>query len=330
MKAVVCTRFGEPDQVLDVRDVPAPTCGPGEVRVRMLASPVNPSDLFMIRGQYGVRPTLPCTPGFEGVGVVEEGRGLLGWRVKGRRVAVLNAGGGNWAEQVVLPARQAVPVPDDVPDDQAATFFVNPASAIVMTRDVLRVPRGAWLLQTAAGSALGRMVIRLGKKHGFRTINVVRRAEQAEELLRLGGDAVVVSTRESIVERVRDLTQGAGVPFALDAVGGDTGTQCLQALGRGGRLVVYGTLSGEPIAVDPRPLLTNESRVEGFWLSRWAKRQGVLRMLRLFRQIAALMREGVTSTDIGERFSLDQVRDAVRAAGTPGRSGKVLLRIGSR
>ncbi len=328
MKAVVCPRWGDPELVLEVRDVPPPRCGPGQVRVRMLASPINPSDLFMIRGQYGHQPPLPCTPGFEGVGVVEEGRGLLGWRVKGRRVAVLNGAGGNWAEQVVLPARQAVPVPDDVPDDQAATFFVNPASAIVMVQDLLRVPRGAWLLQTAAGSALGRMVIRLGKKHGFHTLNVVRRAEQADELLRLGGDAVVVSTQESIAGRVRELTGGAGVAFAIDAVGGETGSQCVQALGRGGRLIVYSSLSGEPIAVDPRMLLTNECRVEGFWLSRWVKGQGVLRMLRLFRQITALMREGVATTEIGERFSLDQVRDAVRAAATPGRQGKVLLQFG--
>src|SRR3954465_283055 len=109
MKAIVCPNWGEPDQVLEVRDVPAPTCGSGQVRVRMLLSPINPSDLFLVRGQYGYQPPLPRIPGFEGVGVVEEGKGLLAWRVKGRRVAVLNSHGGNWAEQVVIPARAAVP-----------------------------------------------------------------------------------------------------------------------------------------------------------------------------------------------------------------------------
>src|ERR1700712_1028935 len=116
MKAIVCPQWGEPDQVLEVRDVAAPVWGPGQVRFRMLASPINPSDLFMVRGLYGFQPPLPCTPGFEGVGVVEEGRGLLGWRVRGRRVAVLNSQSGNWAEQVVIPARQAVPVPDGLGD----------------------------------------------------------------------------------------------------------------------------------------------------------------------------------------------------------------------
>src|SRR6184192_400313 len=101
-------------------------------------------------------------------------------------------------------------MPAVIPDEQAAAFFVNPATALAMTRHVLKVPRGAWLLQTAAGSALGRMVIRLGKREGFRTINVVRRREQGEELLREGADAVVCNADESIGERVKALTGGAG------------------------------------------------------------------------------------------------------------------------
>ncbi len=330
MKAVVCQQWGEPEQVLHVRDVPPPVCGRGQVRIRMLASPINPSDLFMVRGVYGYQPPLPCTPGFEGVGVVEEGRGILAWRVKGKRVAVLNSASGNWAEQVVIPARQAVPLPDDLPDEQAATFFVNPASAIVLTRHVLRVPPGGWLLQTAAGSALGRMVIRLGVKHGFRTINVIRRREQSAELTRLGATAVVVSGEEDIVERVGAITSGEGVKYAIDAVGGETGSACVRALGQGGRLVLYSTLSGEPLRFDPRALMVGNKRVEGFWLSEWAREQGVLGMLRLFRQITALLREGVATTEVGATFPLEQVKEAARQAEMSGRKGKVLLRIGSR
>ena len=330
MKAVVCERWGEPGQVLQVREVPPPSCGKGQVRVRMLASPINPSDLFMIRGVYGHQPPLPCIPGFEGVGVVEEGRGLLAWRVKGKRVAVLNGHGGNWAEQVVIPSRAAVPIPADLSDEQAATFFVNPASAVVLTRYVLAIPAGAWLLQTAAGSALGRMVIRLGAKHGFRTINVVRRAEQAEELKRLGADAVIVSTSESISARVKEITNGEGVRYAIDAVGGETAGECVKSLGRGGRLVLYSSLSGQPITFEPRALMVGNKRIEAFWLSEWVRDQGPLRMLSLFRQIASLMREKVVDTQIGASFPIEQVAEAVRQAEAPGRPGKVLLRIGAK
>jgi NADPH2:quinone reductase len=327
MKAIVCDRWGEPEEVLQVREVPEPTPRRGEVRVRMIASPINPSDLLMVRGQYGRQPPLPATPGFEGVGIVEAGSGLLARRVMGRRVAVLNSGDGNWKEQVVIPARQAVPVPKELSDEQAATFFINPATALVLTRYVLKVPAGAWLMQTAAGSALGRMIIRLGQRMGFRTLNVVRRREQAEELLRLGGTAAVATNEEPLAERVAALTGGEGVRHALDAVGGGTGSEIARVLARGGRLVVYGTLAGEPLTVDPRTLMVGQKRIEGFWLSEWVREQKPWTMLWLFRQIGKLMRDGVLVSDIGKSFALTDIHAAVRQAQQPGRQGKVMLRM---
>jgi NADPH:quinone reductase-like Zn-dependent oxidoreductase len=329
VKSIRFSRFGEPREVLKVEEVPVPEPGRGQVRVRMIASPVNPSDLLVVRGEYGRRPSLPATPGFEGVGVVEAaGGGLLGRLRRGRRVAVLNGQGGNWQEHVIVPARQVVPVPEGIPDDQAATFFVNPASALVMIRYVLNVRPGDWLLQTAAGSALGRMVIRLGKRHGFRTINVVRRHEQAEELRAQGGDVVICTDRESIEERTQAVTGGAGARFALDAVGGATGSAAVRALAPGGRLVVYGTLSGEALSIQPRALITGDRRVEGFWLSNWVSRQGTPTMLRLFGRIRRMMGEGILRTDIGATYPLEQVHAAVGEAETPGRRGKILLRMG--
>jgi NADPH:quinone reductase len=334
MKALVFDRFGPPAEVLEVHDVPAPEPGPGQVRVRMLASPINPSDLLVVRGQYGRLPELPATPGFEGVGVIDAaGPGLLrllrGLK-PGRRVAVLNGRGGNWQEAVVIPARQAVPLPADVPDEQAAAFFVNPATALVMTRWVLRVPPGAWLLQTAAGSALGRMVLRLGRHDGFRTLNVVRRRAQADELRRSGGDAAIATDQEDLEARVREITGGAGVKYALDAVGGATGGAVVRALAPEGRLLLYGTLSGEPISLDSRALMVGQKRVEGFWLSEWTARQGVLTMLRLFRRITRLLRAGVLTSEVAASFPLEEFKAAVERAEAPGRQGKVLLRLGGR
>lgn len=328
MKAIVLEQFGDPAAVLHVREVPLPEPGPGQVRVRMLASPINPSDLLAVRGEYGRRPVLPATPGFEGVGIVDAaGRGLLGrWRV-GRRVAVLNSRGGNWAEYVVVPALQVVPVPPRLSDEDAATFFVNPASAFIMTRWVLRVPRRAWLLQTAAGSALGHMVIRLGRQFGFRTINVVRRPEQAQELERAGGDAVICTESESIEERVQALTAGAGVPFALDAVGGTVGTAVARSLAPRGRLLVYGTLAEEPLALHPRVLMVGRKQIEGFWLSEWVREQRSWTLLRLFRRIRQLLATGILATEIGATFALDDIKSAVQQAATPGRHGKILLRM---
>jgi NADPH:quinone reductase-like Zn-dependent oxidoreductase len=331
MKAAVFDRFGEPAEVLHVRELPVPEPGPGEVRVRMIASPVNPSDLMTVRGNYGRLPTLPATPGFEGVGVVDAvGPGWLrilrGLRL-GRRVAVLNAAGGNWQEQVVLPARQLVPVPADLPDEQVASFFVNPATALVMTRSVLRVPAGSWLLQTAAASALGRMVIRLGRHGGFRTLNVVRRREHVDELLRLGADAVVCTADEDLGRRVQEITGGMGVRYAIDAVGGATAVSVVNVLGRGGHMLVYGTLASEPMSLDSRLLISGQKRVEGFWLSEWVKDQGILGMLRLFRSLIRFIRAGILTTEAGEAFPLDRVGEAVQKAEAAGRNGKILLRM---
>jgi NADPH:quinone reductase-like Zn-dependent oxidoreductase len=332
MKAAIFDRFGVPEEVLHVREVPQPEPGRGQVRVRMVASPVNPSDLLVVRGEYGRLPTLPATPGFEGVGVVDRSGGGLLALVRGlkpgRRVAVISAGGGAWAEFAVVPARQLVPLADDIPDEQAAAFFVNPASALAMTRHVLNVPAGEWLLQTAAGSALGRMVTRLGKHFGFRTIDVVRRREQADELRRAGADAVLCTADESIPNGVRTLTDGRGVKYAIDAVGGETGSAVIQSLAPGGRLLVYGTLSREPIAIDPRLLMVGSKRVEGFWLSEWVRQQRPLKMLRLFGTIRDLMRAGVLTSEVGATFSLDDVQKAATQAAQPGRHGKVLLRLG--
>jgi len=331
MKAAVFDKFGDPGDVLCVRDVPASMVGPGLVRVRMLAAPVNPSDLMVVRGVYGKLPTLPATPGFEGAGVVEEvGPGLIaklrGLR-PGRRVAVIHRHGGTWAEQVVVSARQAIPVSADLPDEQIASFFVNPGTALVMTRWVLRVPPGAWLLQTAAASALGKMVIKLGKHFGFKTINLVRRRDQVAELLELGGDHAICTTDENLDERVQQITGGQGVPYALECVGGSMGAGAVRALGAGGRMLIYGTLSGEPIALEPRRLMVGQKRIEGFWMSEWAAAQNAWTMLRLFRQIDRLLRAGVLTTPVQATFPLARVADAARLAETPGRNGKVLLHL---
>jgi NADPH2:quinone reductase len=326
MKAIRFEQFGEPEKVLRVVDLPEPEPGPGQVRVRMIASPINPSDLLVIRGRYGVLPKLPATPGFEGVGVVEKaGPGLLGAFYKGRRVAVLNSDGGNWAEKAIIPAIRAIPVAADLPDEQVASFFINPASALAMTRHVLKVPRGEWLLQSAAGSTVGKMIIKLGRKVGFKTLNVVRRREAVDELKALGADAVISSSDGPIDQQVRDLTGGRGVSYALDCVGGETGSQVFKALGDDSHMLVYGLLSDEDIHFDPRAMIAGKRVIEGFWLGHWMLARSKIKALGLFREIGGLIRDGALATDPGPRFPLDSIGAAVKEAEAVGRKGKVLL-----
>jgi NADPH:quinone reductase-like Zn-dependent oxidoreductase len=328
MKAIRFEQFGEPAEVLKVVDLPEPEPGPNEVRVRMIASPINPSDLLVVRGRYGVLPGLPATPGFEGVGVVEKaGPGVFGKLLMGRRVAVLNQAGGNWAEKVVVPALRAIPAASDLPDEQVASFFVNPASVLAMVRHILKVPRGAWLLQSAAGSTLGKMVIKLGKVDGFKTLNVVRRREAMAELKALGADAVISSSDGPIDEQVRSLT-GKGVHYALDPVGGETGGQVFKSLGDDAHMLVYGLLSDEPICFDPRAMIAGKRVIEGFWLGHWMQARSKLKAVLLFREITRMIREGVLATEPGRAFPLDAIHEAAIEAERVGRKGKPLLKMG--
>ena len=228
----------------------------------------------------------------------------------------------------MIPSRQARPIPADIPDDQAATYFVNPATVLAMVRHVLKVHRGEWLLQSAAGSALGRMIIKLGRHDGFKTLNVVRRHAAIDELKAMGGDAVISSEDGPIDEQVRRIVGGNGVRHAVDPVGGETGTAVFRSLADDGRLLLYGTLSGEPVQIDPRLMIAGRRIVEGFWLGYWMRARSIPAALRLFREIAALIRLGVLNSEIGDTYPMDQISRAVVQAETVARHGKVLLRIG--
>ena len=333
MKSVFFDVPGDPSTVLRSADVAKPVPGKGEVLVRMLASPINPSDLMFVRGVYGIQPQCPQSPGFEGVGVVEaSGGGIRGSLFEGRRVVVMNARGGNWAQYAVVPATQVIPVSKKLTDDQAAVFFVNPATAWILTREILRVPTGEWLIQTAAGSTLGHMVARLGRHYGFRTLCIVRRDQYRESLSRAGATAIVVFDPETesakeLQEKIRDAAGGrhSGCCFAIDAVGGPLTSAFVPALGPGARLVLFGTLSDQPIHLFPRAVMQHGMTIEGFWLGRFLVGKGLLFRLNLVRRITRLIRSGILGTEVGGRFDFDHVVDAVRMAEDRSVSGKVLL-----
>jgi NADPH:quinone reductase-like Zn-dependent oxidoreductase len=253
----------------------------------------------------------------------------------GQRVAAINGQGGNWAEYAVLPAGSSLPAPDGIPDEQVASLVINPASAILMVRHVLAVPRGEWLLQSAAGSELGRMIIRLAKRDGIRTLNVVRRRESVAALEALGADAVIVSADGPIDEQVHNIVGRQGVKYAIDPVVGQTGTEMFKALHEEGRMLVYGSLTGEPIRMgeDPRHILSGRRTLEVFWLGYWLPRldesgfypTGTPAGSQLAQDIEALMRDDILVTSPGRTYSLDEIGIAVAHAESLGRRGKVLL-----
>ena len=358
MKSACINAFTDSVEDIHITGKPLPEPGPGQIRVRMLMSPVNPSDLNFVHGTYHAAleriiwnhephnggqmfydaghsmacPQPPYSLGGEGIGIVDAaGSGLMAKRLLGKRVAI--AGGppnGTWQEFTLAQAMKSVALPDSISDQQGAMFFVNPMTAWVITRKVLAVPKGSWLLLTAAGSALGKSVVRLARRYGFKTLCVVRSSHNSDVLRSLGADVVVETDRQDLISEVFKATRGRGVGHAMDCVGGDLSAQIIRCLGLDGRLVLYGTLANQPMELTIRDLMMPAAHISGFLLPAWLSQQSPLTLLQTLRTVKRLMTEGFFDAEIESCYPLDRVTEAVRAATQPGRSGKIMLRMSER
>lgn len=236
MRSVVADTVGEPSEVLHLETRPIPEPGPGQVRIRVIAVPVEASDLHTVRGRYGFTPEFPAVPGIESVGVIDElGSGTDGLTV-GQRVVTIGVTG-TWQEYIVADAGRVLPVPVGMSDSTAAQILSNPLTAVILTGDVLDVRPGEWLLQTAAGSTVGQLVIQLGTHVGFNTINVVRRRSAVDDILAMGGTAVICTEDENLRERVAEIAGRDGVSKAIDCVSGQVGADVSCALAPHGELI---------------------------------------------------------------------------------------------
>lgn len=327
MHLIQFDRFGEPADVLHLAEGPVPEPAPGEVRVRLNARAIHPSDLQNVRGRYGRPPPLPATPGNDAAGVVESlGEGVSAPAV-GTRVTLLlgaNAGRGTWREQVCVPAKLVVPTPAALSDAQAGALWVNYLSLAAMVDDVLQLKPGDVVLQTAAGSQLGRAMVQYARARGLVLINVVRRAAQAEEL-RAAGLQVVVVPGEDLAARVKAWTDGKGAAAAIDSVGGQTGAAVLAALRPGGTSVLFGALDEQPVTVDVGPFLFRELVLQGFWLTRWLQRVPQEKVRAAVASVLAGVERGEFLPAVDSTYPLRDFHAAVVRAETPGRTGSVVL-----
>ena len=323
MKRIQHSEIGDPAAVLKVVDVDVPSPGAGQVRVKVLATPIHPSNLLKVAGLYGVKPELPDNPGTEGVGeVVELGEGVDSLAV-GQRV-LLTAGVPTWTTQLVAPAAGLVPVPNEADPEQLSMLVINPMTAYLMLHTVAELKAGDWVVQSAANSAVGEYLIQLAKIAGFRTVNVVRRENVTDRLKALGADAVVVAGEE-LPKRIHQATGGEPTRLAIDAVAGDTLGALLASLGEGGTAVSYGAMSMQPAPVQPGSMIFNDLTLRGFWLSKWFKTASPADRQRAFGAMIPLVAGGQVKTQIDARFPLEQITEAVTRAAEAGRSGKVLL-----
>src|SRR5947199_6777676 len=220
INAAVYDTHGNPAAVLGVESRPWPSPGTGEAVVKMRAAPINPADLNQIEGKYPVRPQLSATPGFEGAGIVVElGSGVT--NLTSGALVILPHNVGTWRDAVAVKADELVVVPDGIEPVQAAMLKINPLTAWRLLHDYVDLQKGDWLIQNAANSAAGRDVIQIAHELGYKTVNVVRRAELVDELRAEGGDVVLVDG-DSLRKEVKSTTGGASIRVGLNAVGGDS------------------------------------------------------------------------------------------------------------
>lgn len=270
MRALVVTSFETGWTGMQVQELPVPEPGPGQVLVRVAASPVNPSDVAYSFGGY--RPRFhyapPFVPGFEGCGtVVATGPGVPA-ELRGRRVAWASHRAGAWAEYALVDAGLCVPLPDGVEDDQGATLVINPATALGLLSRAREAGVPA-VIQTAAASQVGRMIVRLGRRYGIEVINLVRRPEQVGLLESLGARHVLCTAEAGWEGRLAELAHRLGARVAFDAVGGHLTGLVLDAMPMDSRVIVYGALAFDVCRVSPATLLFQRKAVEGFFVSDW-------------------------------------------------------------
>ncbi|MEQ2528458.1 zinc-dependent alcohol dehydrogenase family protein [Bacillaceae bacterium CLA-AA-H227] len=268
-KCIKFHEFGSPKDVLKVEYKTIEPPKDNEVLVRMLARPINPSDLIPIRGSYAHRISLPNIPGYEGVGIVENVGPLVSKNLIGKRILPLR-GEGTWQEFVKTSAEYAVCIPDTIDDFTAAQMYINPITAWLVCTEVLKLKRDDVLLVNACGSAIGHIFAQLSKILGFRLIAVTRNNKYTEGLLDLGASYVIDTSKASLYETVMELTNGMGANAAIDSVGGSSGNDLAFSVRPNGNFLTIGLLSGVQVNWAD---IVNKAKVNAnlFHLRNWNK-----------------------------------------------------------
>ena len=325
MRAIVLEQYGDPRTSLRVGEMPMPVPRRGEVLVKIAASPIHPADNAFIAGFYGIRRPLPTAPGLEATGtVVGHNAGLYGQWLMGKRVTCFgpNDAPGPWAEYMACAAGTCVPLRSGTSTEFGATLLVNPMSALAQL-SLVRQGRHAAFIQTAAGSALGRIIARLAAERGVPAIHIVRRADAAESLRAAGTANVLSSDAPDFAAALQALAGKLNATIAFDAVGGAMSETLAAAMPARSTVMVYGGLSAQSPRLSLPDVIFSDKSITGFWLPHYVERAGQLRILRMIGQIQRLG-EAKMGTNILAKVPFERIDEAI-AMQSRGSEGKVLL-----
>lgn len=325
MKAVLCKAFGTPETLV-VEEVDSPAVTGGEVKIRVRACGVNFPDVLMIQGLYQVKPPFPFSPGLEVSGdVIEVGAGVDNLQVGQRVMAVLNYGG--FAEEVVVPAMMAIPLPPNMSYEDAAGFPLVYGTSHVALAHRGKLQAGETLLVLGAAGGVGLTAVELGKLMGAKVIAAASTAEKLTLTQEYGADEIINYSTENLRDRVKDLTDGKGADVIYDPVGGDMFDMAIRRVAWEGRYLVIGFASGRiPEAPANIPLLKNSSIVGVFWGAYLLNDPTVI--VKSFRELLTWYAEGKLKPHIHKTFALDEAHLAITELMERRAMGKVLVTMG--
>ena len=321
------SQTGDPLDVLQLEPSEAPIPKGHEVVVRMLFAPINPADLNFIEGTYGKRPTLPAVPGIEGCGRVESVGDAVESLAVGDLVIPLRAIG-LWTQHFVAAESHFAKLPVDMDPLQAAMLRVNPATAWQLLHEYRDLEKGSLVAQNAANSGVGRAVIQIAKSLGLRTINFVRRSELIDELKALGADFVFLDDEAGFAQ-AKEVTAKSEITLALNAVGGDSALRLMDLLSPEGAHVTYGAMSRRSLKIPNGMLIFKDLEIRGYWLSRRMEKASHAEIHDVLKPLAAMMNSGELKLPIERIYPMDQFREALSAAKSGGRAGKIMLDLGA-
>lgn len=322
MKAMVATRWGEPVE-LEYRDVPDPRPGPGEALVEVRAIGCNFPDLLMVQGKYQVKPPLPFSPGHEVGGVVREvGPGVTRVRPGQRVLAMLRWGG--YAEAVIAPVAHAFPIPERMSFEEAAAFGLVYQTAYSALVHRAALQPGEWLLVHGAAGGVGLAAVQVGKALGARGIATASTAEKLEVARQAGAEVLINYQTEDWVERVKQVTGGAGADVIYDPVGGEIFDLSSKCIAFEGRLLSIGFAGGQiPSIAINRVLIKNFSVVGVHW--GLYQQRGSPLVDRWMEALFALYEKGQVRPVVWRTFPLREAARALAALAGRESYGKVVL-----
>jgi NADPH:quinone reductase-like Zn-dependent oxidoreductase len=327
MRQLQLIAHGEPSDVIELNTVSEPALGQEDVLISMEAAPLNPSDFLFVRGTYGVRPAFPSSVGAEGVGRVAKIGSRVDVALRGKRVLIIPTyEQGTWADQVVAPVRNLVPMSDDADPLQLSMIGINPVTGYLLLNRYVSLMPGDWIGQTAANAAMGQYIIALAKLAGVKTLNVVRREEAAEQVRQWGGDRVVVQG-DNLRNDIEEALNGKKLSLVLDTVGGIPVGEVAKSLKPGGSIVVYGLQSGQFPAISPKDLIYRGLSLHGFWLINWIRNAPRTEIEEIYQKLGDLVADGSLSATVEHVYALDQFKEAFRQSSKSNRSGKILFKF---